>query len=525
MKPREDENNEITQLREELRQLERRVGVLEHAVPAPGTPRIAAASAVPAQLDIAFPTAHPGMTAAAGRAVLGLAGAYLLRALAEAGAVPRALVVAAGILYAALWLSIAFRSRSTHPQASSIYGVTTAMILAPLLWEATVRFGILTAPITAAVLFAFTALGWAAPAVPVAALGTAVALMVRTGDMAPFACAMLAVALLVETGGDRWQRDAIRIPAALAADFAVWLIVYIMTSPPELRGDYKALEPAVSVALCAGLFVISAGGIVWRLLFLRRAATFFEITQSAIAFPLAAFGILRLTQGSGGPPLGLACAAASVGCYLTRRTFFVWWGGVFGLASAFLILPGYLLTLLLGAAAGAATAARAVQPVLAIQGTLFLIAAASSADIPRMLITAFSGPSLQGATPALGVMAAAAVSCYFAWGRNPPKASLIPAAIAGLSTASLLLLLAQPPGTLIAVSRSLALSALALAFAVAASTTRRRELLWLSYAAMPVGAIKLLLEDFPHSSPAPLAVSLVCYGGLLILVPRLANRI
>jgi hypothetical protein len=39
-----------------------------------------------------------------------------------------------------------------------------------------------------------------------------------------------------------------------------------------------------------------------------------------------------------------------------------------------------------------------------------------------------------------------------------------------------------------------------------------------------MGSVKLLLEDFRHSSPAALAISLVCYGAVLIVAPRLARN-
>ena len=39
-------------------------------------------------------------------------------------------------------------------------------------------------------------------------------------------------------------------------------------------------------------------------------------------------------------------------------------------------------------------------------------------------------------------------------------------------------------------------------------------------AAMVVGAVKLLMDDFRHGGPAALAISLLCFGAVLILLPR-----
>ena len=79
-----------------------------------------------------------------GRAVLGIAGAYLLRAVAESSVVPRSLVLFAAVLYACGWMFWAARAASTNRFASATYAVTSAMILSPLVWESTVRLKVLS---------------------------------------------------------------------------------------------------------------------------------------------------------------------------------------------------------------------------------------------------------------------------------------------------------------------------------------------------------------------------------------------
>jgi hypothetical protein len=90
--------------------------------------------------------------------VLGLAGAFLLRALAESGAMPILLVLLAAILYAATWLVFSVRTRQQDTFGSSIYGITAVLILAPLLWEGTLRFNVLPPVATAGILIAFQVL-------------------------------------------------------------------------------------------------------------------------------------------------------------------------------------------------------------------------------------------------------------------------------------------------------------------------------------------------------------------------------
>jgi hypothetical protein len=40
-------------------------------------------------------------------------------------------------------------------------------------------------------------------------------------------------------------------------------------------------------------------------------------------------------------------------------------------------------------------------------------------------------------------------------------------------------------------------------------------------AAAALGSLKLLLIDFRQSTPATLAISLICYGGLLLLLAKM----
>ena len=82
----------------------------------------------------------PLPVAALGRALLGLAGAYLLRAFTESGALPHRAGIAAGLLYAMGWLIWAARTPATQRIETALHSLTSVLVLAPLLWEATLRF-------------------------------------------------------------------------------------------------------------------------------------------------------------------------------------------------------------------------------------------------------------------------------------------------------------------------------------------------------------------------------------------------
>ena len=127
-----------------------RLGTSAHAVAAPsyacasGPPIVAAeAKADAGRADRVAPAG--GIFSVLGRAMLGMAGAYLLRAVAEASLLPRPAVAAIAIVYAILWLVWAARVPAGAWFASITYACTSALILAPMLWELTLRFKVLPA--------------------------------------------------------------------------------------------------------------------------------------------------------------------------------------------------------------------------------------------------------------------------------------------------------------------------------------------------------------------------------------------
>ncbi len=131
-----------------------------------------------------------------GEAFLAVGGAYLLRALAESKLVPLAIGVGAGILYALIWLILAARVTSKKPVVPAIRALTSALILVPLLWEATTQFGMLSTWAAAGVVVVYLCVGLAvawrsslsitAWVTTAASLLTALALLTATHDVVPF---------------------------------------------------------------------------------------------------------------------------------------------------------------------------------------------------------------------------------------------------------------------------------------------------------------------------------------------------
>ena len=83
------------------------------------------------------PRVPPGLLPAVGRLLLGIAGAYLFRAITEAHILPELAGTALGIIYAAAWLVSSIGTRADRRLAAAFEGITASCILAPLLWEAT----------------------------------------------------------------------------------------------------------------------------------------------------------------------------------------------------------------------------------------------------------------------------------------------------------------------------------------------------------------------------------------------------
>jgi hypothetical protein len=74
------------------------------------------------------------------------------------------------------------------------------------------------------------------------------------------------------------------------------------------------------------------------------------------------------------------------------------------------------------------------------------------------------------------------------------------------------------------VIRTVVICAVALTLGLLGSFQKRIELVWLAYAAVALGTLKLLVEDLRFGNAASLVVSLVFYGLILILLPRVTKR-
>jgi hypothetical protein len=556
------------QLTERLRDLERRVAILEghpqeSTLARPEPAAFALQRPRPPATWRGFPPAEvPGGTVPViGKAVLGIAGAYLLRAIAESGSVPKLPVLMVAIVYAALWMVWAVRAHTSSLFASVTYGVTSALILSPLLWEATVRFQTLSSTFTALVLVGFVvlaiALAWERDlqVIPwvatLATVITAVALIIETRDLVPLTAALLAVALSTEIAACLGHRLSLRAIPALAADFAVWLLVYVMASDAVPEG-YPPASPIAITALCLALLAIYGGSIGIRCLVLRHRITVFEIAQGMMGFVLASFGVLRATRNSAAPVLGVVFLLLAAVCYwgaLSRfadepharnRRVCATWAAALLLAGSFMLFSPNLQVpfLCLGALAAAFIYTGTAKLSLGMHSALYLAAAAAVSPLPNYVRSALAGTVPTAPDWGVWIVTVSAVLCYAIGSRMTEEQTkrrllwVVPAALIGFTGAALIVVAVgwlaagrmELEASRLSVVRTVVNCALALTLGFLGSRWKRIELGWVAYAAVAFGTLKLLFEDLRFGNAASLVVSLLFYGLILILLPRLIRR-
>ncbi|MGE5734845.1 MAG: hypothetical protein ACM34E_07130 [Acidobacteriota bacterium] len=568
-------DNNATQLERitaRLRDLEGRVAALEghpqNSVPsqypegessstALHTPRLAATTQGP------FPVEMPsGAMPVLGKAVLGIAGAYLLRAIAQAGPIPKLTVVIVAIVYAALWMAYAVRTHDTNRFASSTYAITSVLILAPLLWESTVRFQVIPPTYSAAVLVALSLLAlalsrrhqlqlipWVAT---LAVVITILALMIATHELVPLTVAILAVAAITESAVCLNYRLSLRGVPAIVADFVIWLLVTVMTPAEAVPESYQPTSPLTISILCFSLLAIYGGSIGLRSFALRQRLSIFEIVQCVLAFVLTTFGIVRATRGSASWTLGILFLLLSVVFYWGALSYFAdepysrnrrvsaTWAAALLVAGDFLVVNVNLRVpfLCLAALAAAFLYSHTRRLSLGLHASFYLLAATTLSPLPAYVGNALAGTLPIAPSWTVWIVGVAAVLCYVVGARvleDRDKRRLlwvVPAMLAGFTSAasSVVAVSVLAAGRMelspsrLSVVRTIMNCVLAFALGFAGSRWKHVELRWVAYAAVAFGTLKLPLEDLRFGNAASLVISLLCYGSVLILLPRQTRR-
>jgi len=553
----------VQELAGSVRRLEARVLELERRGPGPnGLARHAAAVAEAPSPEIAL---SQGTLALFGRALLVLAGAYVARALTDGRVVPPGVGVALGLAYAVFFQFRADRAaRGGRRESAVFHAVASCVIAFPLLWETTARFGLLGPRPACAALVAFFALGlgvaWrqglavAAGAATGLALATAVALFMATRDLLAVFLALVAIAAGLEWLAYRERWLALRWWAAVVLDAVAFLLAALVVRPHGLPPGYVPLAAPVAGWALLALPALYVAGLAARTLRRGRPVTLFEVTQGTVAVLLGFGGAWKILAARGDSPLALGVLALLLGalCYGAAFAFAERRPGqgrnfyFYSTAGGLLMLGGTLelglrtgLTLVwtgLGLTA-VGLGRRFGRTTLRAHGAIYLLAAAFGAGLTSAGVRALAGlpprelPALAwavavGAALAWGVLAGERAAAKPAGARLPRLLLALVAVLSlaeaarGALAATLGPRLALDAGAE-AVARSAVLVALVLGLAWLARG--QPELVWLVYALVAAGAVKLLLHDVRAGRPATLVASLGLYGSLLILLPRLAK--
>ncbi len=300
------------------------------------------------------------------------------------------------------------------------------------------------------------------------------------------------------------------------------------------------------------LLVIYGGSIGIRSFGMRQPITLFEIGQGILAFVLAAFGGMRATHGSAAPAFGILFLLLAAVCYWGALSRFVeeaharnrcvcaTWAAALLLAGSFLVFPVDLQVpfLCLAAVATVFIYTRTAKLSLGLHSSFYLTAATAVSPLASYVASALAGKVPAAPDWAVWIVAVSAVVCYAIRSRGSVDQGkrrllwVVPAGIAGFATAGLAVVVivalvgsrAELSASRLSVIRTIVNCALALALGFLGSHWKRIELGWVAYAAVAFGTLKLLFEDLRFGNAASLVVSLLFYGLILILLPRLTRR-
>lgn len=494
--------------------------------------------------------------ALAGRTLVILGGAYLLRALTDAQYVPAATGVALGLAYGAPWLLLAARSGGRGAQLDAFcYGLATALIGFPLVWEATDRFQVLSPAQSAMLLAMLTAgalvlaavrrlqsLAWI---VMLGSLVSAFCLAIITKDWAPYTVLAMAVGVAALWLGYTLEWLLLRWPAALVAN----LMLLIVTGRAVSEGS-----PRTALTIQAVMAAAYFGSFAVRTLVRRRSVIPFEVVQV----------VALLTLGIGGAVYALRASPSAVAAF--GFVMFLGGGAVYGIVFGFtrllrdattlafyatlaLVLTMTGLTLAVGAGpasvafailglCGALLAARHRRLLMSLQATIYIIAASAASGLLAFTTLAVGYP--QDTWVRFGVFAvvalAAGVAATSIRVRSPVDPwgvfTCIPQMLLlwvmtwigmGLAIAGVAWLVGGGAAIDPAILTTIRTGVLVIAAVVTAHAGRTelaREAGWLAYPILILTGLKIVLVDFPQGRPSTLFIALAMYGVALILAGR-----
>jgi hypothetical protein len=501
----------------------------------------------------------PALTAI-GVALLGIAGAYVLRALAGAVILPRLILGILGTVYGIGWAVAA--TRLSKRFASGLYAATSVLILAPMLWEMCLRFQAMSPAFAAAILCVNLATlliasrrVYGAPAFSLLFAGsaaTALALSIGTRSMIPFIAILLAMALFAEIQRIRSRALGVAPFVLLTADAAVWALLFIYRAPAAARPEYPALSPIVVLAAPLLLFLIQAAAIAVHTCIRRQRIRIFDALQVMVAFALFALGVLWVAPSLATSAIGSLSLVLCAACYWIAfdpfhrttepRNFrlFATWAALLLAWGLYLLEPASWASATFAMVAVAATLAapRLHSATLEGHAIVYLALAALACGLPAYAWHAMIADAPAHPAWPLALLSAMAIAAYAVCREQQAEDSahqaihfafalLAAFAACALLTHGLLAitgLALHPEMFHIALLRTVALCALALALAIGGVRLHRVTMTRVAYVLLVFVVLKLVFEDLRHGHLGFLAASIGLVAVTLIAVPRVAAR-
>lgn len=513
----------------------------------------------------------PGTIPLLGRTLMVLGGAFLLRAITEAGVLPQAAGIAVGLTYAGIWIVWSNRAAIKGRRAgAAFHGLAATVIAFPLLAEATIKFKTLPPAAGAALLTGMTGFGLAVAGrrtlrllswiITLAASITAIVLMLSTRSWIPFLSFLILLALAALWLGYLRKWEFIGWFTAFGLDLVLLLatVLYLDEPRPEILQNLSA---TALILLLLSFALGYLGSFAVRTLIRGRNVLVLEMFQSVIAIAIGFGGAIFMARSTAASilPLGVMSLLLSVGFYaisfafIDRRLgrgrnflFYTSLALVFTVTAFLVLLEGSGLSVALAAAALLTSwlGAWRQRATLSLHGAVYVLASALASGLFSSVAQVFTGGAFEPSTlvtfPILIIIVVAGLGSWFAvvsggspWGRlgRLPKLVSLITFVAGVDAIVVSLI-----GSLIFGERDEAVhraSLAALRMAILAVTVvilswvgrrpRLHEALWLVYPLLILMGVKLLIEDLRLGQSSTIFVSLAVYGGALILAPRLAR--
>jgi hypothetical protein len=553
--------DQVQRLTDRLAAVESRLASLEGR-PAVALSPVPAVAGADAPFAIVAIDSFDGLklTTALGRSLIILGGAFLLRAVTDAGTWPPLAGVSIGLLYALAWLVTADRAAARGDRVRAIFDGATALVIGfPLIVEATLRFRLLTPEVSALVLTLFAAMALAAASrmqvqglawlMAVGGMLTALTLILRVGVWAPYALFLIALGVATLWLGYIREWRGLRWPAGFLAVIAsLGVTSRALAAPP--------VDPPLTAWTVQGVLVVSyLASIAIRTLVRGRQVIVFEVVQTLLVLIVGVGGALAVSQSveAGGLMLGSTLIGLGVATYLVSFQFlpresrgalnFYFYSSlalvfvVLGLRTALSGTP-QAVALTAFAALLAVAWSRSDRVSLGGHAAVALVAASISGGLLRLDEAAFAGdlPAVQLLWPAVATLAVALLiegssaagtrTARVSWADVP---SLV---IAGLALAGLAALATMVVGRAFGLDgdagrlgtlRTAVLSALAVGCGLLNRPGRFSAVGKLAYPLLALTGLKLAVVDLQYSTPAMLFVALACFGTALVLTPKLRS--